>query len=54
MKNFNKNTSNFFYDLLTEEMGIIRNVQNDADVIGLKMSFFIYIHKPKHIIHYIG
>ena len=37
MKNFNKNTSNFFYDLLTEEMGIIRNVQNDADVIGLKI-----------------
>ena len=31
MKKFNKNTSNFFYDLLTEEMGIIRNVQNDAD-----------------------
>ena len=31
MKNFNKNTSNFFYDLLTEEMEIIRNVQNDAD-----------------------
>lgn len=37
MKNFNKKTSNFFYDLLTEEMENICNVQNDADVIGLKI-----------------
>lgn len=37
MKKFNENTTNFFYDLLTEEMGIIRNVQNDADAIGLKI-----------------
>ena len=37
MEIFNKNTSNFFYDLLTEEMGIIRNVQYDAEIIGLKI-----------------
>ena len=37
MEIFNENTTNFFYNLLTEEMGIIRNVQNDADAIGLKI-----------------
>lgn len=42
MENFNKNTSNFFYDLLTEEMENIRNVQNNADVIGLKWCLYQY------------
>ena len=37
MEFFNENTTNFFYNLLTEEMGIIRNVQHDAEVIGLKI-----------------
>ena len=37
MEIFIKNTSNLFYDLLTEEMGIIRNVQYDAEIIGLKI-----------------
>lgn len=37
MNDFNKSTTDFFYNTLNEEMGIIRNVQHDANIIGLKI-----------------
>lgn len=37
MEILNEQTTNLFYDLLTEEMGVIRNVQNDAEIISLKI-----------------
>lgn len=49
MEYINKETDNMFYELLTEEMGVIRKVQNDADILSLKIQNAIQTSRSRPI-----